>query len=150
MGAVDHFRRVIRVAGVAVGLGLTVAFGLAGCAAEGGPTPKPSPVRTTDAGEPADSGIRLLGPDEPVLIDGNPVALVIEVTDGGEPVVGAEVTFTVESGPASLPGGFEAAITDETGVAVATALEALEAGDVVVRVAAGERTTTVKVTLLGE
>lgn len=102
----------------------------------------PAPVVTP-------TGIRLLGPDEPVMIDGDPVAVVVEVLAEGKPKAGLPVTFTVESGPARFPGGFEAAMTDETGVAVATTLEPSKAGTVILRVTSGERTARVKVTLLG-
>lgn len=116
----------------------------------GSPTSSPSALASASPGLPETStDIRLLGPDAPVEIDGNPVAVVVEVLAKGKKTAGLPVTFTVESGPAHFPAGFEATMTDETGVAVATTLESSKAGIVTLRVTSGEQTALVKVTLLG-
>ena len=96
---------------------------------------------------PAPTGIRLLGPDEPVPFDGEAVSVVVEVTGSGGPISGADVTFTVVSGPAAFPGRFEVSTTDETGVTAALMLTPTGPGEIVLRVASGALASTVTVTV---
>ncbi|KJL35159.1 hypothetical protein [Microbacterium azadirachtae] len=96
---------------------------------------------------PAPIGIRLLGPDEPVPFDGEAVSVVVEVTGSGGPISGADVTFTVVSGPAAFPGRFEVSTTDETGVTAALMLTPTGPGEIVLRVASGDLASTVTVTI---
>ena len=96
---------------------------------------------------PAPTGIRLLGPDEPVPFDGESVSVVVEVTGADGPISGADVTFTVVSGPAAFPGRFEVSTTDETGVTAALMLTPTGPGEVVLRVASGALASTVTVTI---
>jgi len=150
-----------RVLGVA--LALLLLTGTTACAASasgGGASAAPTSTRagaapspgaetpgTGAATAPAPTGIRLLGPDEPVPFDGQPVSVVVELTGADGPIAGADVTFTVVSGPAAFPGRFEASTTDETGVTAALMLTPTGPGDVVLRVASGALASTVTVTV---
>lgn len=139
-------------------LTLLLVAGAAACAAPAaGGGAGADPTSTDAASAPAAggeapaanaaTGIRLLGPDEPVPFDGELVPVVVEVTGADGPVIGADVTFTVVSGPAELPGGFEVSTTDETGVTAALMLTPTGPGDVVLRVASGSLAADVTVTI---
>jgi len=106
-----------------------------------------APPSASAATAPAPTGIRLLGPDEPVPFDGESVSVVVEVTGADGPISGADVTFTVVSGPAAFPGRFEVSTTDETGVTAALMLTPTGPGEVVLRVASGALASTVTVTI---
>lgn len=145
--------RAVAVEVIAVAILGAVVF-LAACSSSAQPDAS-GPVTSRSAspsahpsGDSTASGIRLLGPDEPVKLDGDPIAVVVEVLENGRAVPGKPLTFTVVSGPARFPGGFETVLTDDTGVAAAITLEGTGTGDVTLRVTNGERTTTVTVTLV--
>lgn len=91
-------------------------------------------------------GIRVVSPDGPVT-RGDEVRLIVEVSGPKGPIAGEKVTFDVVSGPGDYPGGFDADVTDEAGVATSLQLHARSAGDVVVRIAAGDRSERATITI---
>lgn len=126
--------RTRRIGAVALIAALAVGL-LSGCVASTSAGADPSPSSSAGARERG-ALIRVVSPKEAVR-PGDEVRLVVRATDDGAPLAGRDATFEVVSGPASYPGGFEAATTDADGVASSLGLRAEGAGRVTVRVAVG-------------
>lgn len=89
-------------------------------------------------------GIRLVAPEQPVLL-GEEIVVIVEIADDDGPASGREVTFDVVSGGAAYPGGFESATTDAYGVATSLGLQASTPGIVTIRVASATRSTQIEI-----
>ncbi|HMR47915.1 MAG TPA: hypothetical protein PKE40_00975 [Arachnia sp.] len=128
--------------------GEPLSSGAAGTPSEAGTS---APASESPAPEgPADEAaggivITLLGPDGPIADTEDPVALVVEILEDGQPQEGLEVTFVVASGPGEYPDGFETATTDEQGVVVSQQLVVTGAGEIEVEVATATQAQRVRV-----
>lgn len=119
---------------------------LAGCTGAG--TAQSAPQGGKAAMDGKGVRIAVVAPTEAVRL-GDEIDLIVRITEDGRPIAPRSATFEVVSGPGSYPGGFESSSTDSDGIATSLAMQATAAGPVVVRVAAGQVSADVTVTIAG-